>query len=916
MSQPSPLSTDRNLLFGILALQLDFIDRDALVAGMHAWTVAKTKSLGQILLEQDRLSAGQLGALESLLVEHLKAHGNDVKTSCSVLTAAEETRSALTGFDDEDVRSWLNGPTSVVCTDATLDYVPGQADGNRYNYLPPYTRGAEGSRYKHLRPHACGGLGEVFVAEDLELHREVALKEIRRDHADESDSRGRFILEAEITGGLEHPGIVPVYGLGAYPDGRPFYAMRFIRGDSLKVAIERFHADDQPGRDPRERGLALRHLLGRFVDVCNAVAYAHSRGVLHRDLKPANVMLGKFGETLVVDWGLAKAGLQGPKREVGPLDVEDRMVRPSSGSCAEKTQAGRTLGTPAFMSPEQAAGRLTELGPASDIYSLGSTFYELLTGERPFKGSEEIDVLALVRRGEFVRPDVAKSDIPAALSAICVQAMALNPADRYASALDLAADVERWLADEPVTAYPEPWHVRASRWARRHRTALVASVVFLVSAVIALSVSTGLIWAEQQRTYAQKEIAHTNYKLARDLSFASIDLMESSETDFAANPVQDAKRKEILTNAAKACQQFLKDAPPDDEFLQTRSAVVFRMAANYHRMENNPMKSAELYDESIALQRKLTAQFPDDIERRNTLASTLRDQASMFALIGRLDKAGDDLREAIQMTPADAAGSTNQRRTLATSQLDLSSIEFSRGNFRESKLLADSASKEFAELVHLPAEQRHPYDPLLRAAALNRLAAATREEGAIKEARSLHNASIKILNELKDKPPPRVVVADVLAHLARARFEQARTLANLPEKRGDAQKNLQAVALQWQLLAKNHPKVPYYRSAQRYAMVVLGEMRLEDGLVTDANSNFEAAKNVLEPLVREFPHAPGYRGYLGRAYLGLARAAAKEKQEAAGQWMAKALATLSLAAEQSPNSIETRRALETARAKN
>src|SRR5262249_6188263 len=137
------------------------------------------------------------------------------------------------------------------------------------------------------------------VALDREVHREVALKEIQPQHADDPSSRGRFLREAEITGGLEHPGIVPVYGLGQYADGRPFYTMRLIQGETLKDAIRRFH-----GGEP---GLTLRGLAVRFVAVCNAVAYAHSRGVLHRDLKPSNVMLGKFGETLVVDWGLAKA---------------------------------------------------------------------------------------------------------------------------------------------------------------------------------------------------------------------------------------------------------------------------------------------------------------------------------------------------------------------------------------------------------------------------------------------------------------------------------------------------------------------------------------------------------------------------------------------------------------------------------
>jgi eukaryotic-like serine/threonine-protein kinase len=277
------------------------------------------------------------------------------------------------------------------------------------------------------------------VALDAALNSEVALKEIRPEQADDPTSRARFVLEAEVTGRLEHPGVVPVYGLGSSPTGRPYYAMRLIKGDSLKEAIDRFHGEG-------EKTLVLRGLLNRFVGVCNAVAYAHGRGVLHRDLKPANVMLGPYGETLVVDWGLAKVI---GRHETDDVRTPEATLRPvGSGS---ETAAGSTVGTPAYMSPEQAEGRLDALGPVSDVYSLGATLYCLLTGRAPFPGGDVATVLRQVQRGEFPPPRAVNWNVPRALESVCLRAMSLRPEDRYSSVRALVEDLEHWLADEPVT---------------------------------------------------------------------------------------------------------------------------------------------------------------------------------------------------------------------------------------------------------------------------------------------------------------------------------------------------------------------------------------------------------------------------------------------------------------------------------
>jgi tetratricopeptide (TPR) repeat protein/tRNA A-37 threonylcarbamoyl transferase component Bud32 len=502
MSTPSP-STDRNLLLGILALQMDFVSRDALIAAMHAWVLQKTTPLGQILLEQGALRSDTQALLEALVEKHLEMHGGDAQQSLAAVSSVGSLRNDLEHLADPDLHASLAHVSAARNEDvpATRPPASGQDEEEAPPTRPPSvgTPTSSGLRFRILRPHARGGLGEVFVARDEELHREVALKEIQGRHADHADSRTRFVREAEITGGLEHPGIVPVYGLGHYADGRPYYAMRFIRGDSLQQAIETFHRADVPGRDPGEQALGLRQLLGRFVDVCNAIAYAHSRGVLHRDLKPGNVMLGQYGETLVVDWGLAKAG-----GETGETATPaEGPLKPASGSGSAPTQMGTAVGTPQYMSPEQAAGRLDLLGPASDVYSLGATLYCLLTGKVPFDAADVGALLQRVQKGEFPPPRQLKRNVPAALEAVCLKAMALNQQDRYASTRALADDIEHWLADEPVIAWREPLAVRAGRWVRRHRVLAASTAAGLVVALVL--VSGGAVWLEQRKEQERRE---------------------------------------------------------------------------------------------------------------------------------------------------------------------------------------------------------------------------------------------------------------------------------------------------------------------------------------------------------------------------------------------------------------------------
>jgi WD40 repeat protein/serine/threonine protein kinase len=552
---PSRPSADRNLLFGILALQMDFISRDALIAAMHAWVLDKAKSLGQILVEQGGLDPARRELLEPLVAAHLEIHEGDPEKSLAAIGVPVPVRRVLQSLGDGDV-------------DASLARMPTPTrDATVLRATTAEKPGVLGLRYQVLRPHGKGGIGEVFVALDQELNREIALKEIRHEHADDLLSRGRFVREAEITGGLEHPGIVPVYGLGQYADGRPFYAMRFIQGETLKDAIARYHqaspVASAPGelgalKQPRSLGFELRGLLARFVAVCNTIAYAHSRGVIHRDIKPANIMLGKYGETLIVDWGLAKARADSPARSASDSLSEPALV-PRLAEIGE-TQAGAALGTPSYMSPEQAAGRLDLLGPASDIYSLGATLYCLLTGRPPIEGKDTAEILRKAQRGEWLLPRRVQPNIPPALDAISCKAMALIPDKRYGTALELAADVEHWLGEEAVLAWSEPWTVRARRWLRRHRVLSTSVVAGLAVALIASIAGLLLLAAANERERQAKQnqaaarvIAEDKEKEARqNLYVAQLNLVQR---EFEANHF--ARVRELLDQQVPAQPEMI-----------------------------------------------------------------------------------------------------------------------------------------------------------------------------------------------------------------------------------------------------------------------------------------------------------------------------------------------------------------------
>jgi PAS domain S-box-containing protein len=412
------MDTDRNLLFGVLALQAGLIDAGQFVEACTLWATRKAVPLAELLRERGWLVAADQDHLDYLLQRRINEHGGNVHASLAAIP--DDIKRCLVGLQDEDIqRSLAGAPFPAESQSATMDHM-----------LAPH------ERYCRLRLHATGGIGRVWLARDNELGRNVAHKELRPEQAGHATLGARFLQEARITGQLEHPGIIPVYELVRAPDSQPFYTMRFVKGRTMSEAARAYHEQRQAGKTD---ALGLPALLNAFVTVCNTVAYAHARGVIHRDLKGQNVILGDFGEVVVLDWGLAK--LVGRTEDQAQTDsiIMDQVAADSG-----YTVQGQALGTPAYMAPEQSAGRLDLIDRHTDIYGLGAILYEILTGAPPFKADSTEEVLRKVREEEPTPPRQCWPEAPPALEALCLKALAKRPADRPASAADLAQEIQGW----------------------------------------------------------------------------------------------------------------------------------------------------------------------------------------------------------------------------------------------------------------------------------------------------------------------------------------------------------------------------------------------------------------------------------------------------------------------------------------
>lgn len=719
-------------------------------------------------------------------------------------------------------------------------------------------------RFVVLELHAKGGLGQVSRAFDEDVRRTVALKEIREPWADDPEARRRFVAEAEITGQLEHPGVVPIYALGLAPDGRPFYAMRFIGGRTLSEAITAHH--EAP------TALGLRDLLQQFVAICRTVSYAHSRSVVHRDLKPSNVVLGDFGEAIVLDWGIAKRlGKTAKPSLSGEADPS------GSGTATEK---GSVLGTPAYMPPEQARGEPDAARPSADVYALGAILYTILAGRPPYLGASGSDILVQLFEGPPQPPSQVAKGMPKALEAVCLKAIARDADDRYPGAEALARDVERWLADEPVSACREPWADRARRWARRNRSWVLAGSASLVVALIGLMAVVAVQERANVRLSMARDAEADAHRRADSRFRLALEAVRQYHTGVGREallkqPEMSELRERLLRPPIEFYERLRRDLEADarrDTGALTALAEAYANLGTLTDSVGSTSDALASYRSAVEILDALVRRSPEDLRLMRRLADARNAAGTLEKATGGIEEAEASYRAASALHRELVrleADPDSDRAGLATCLSNL-------GNLLSLTDRLDEAGRCFDEALEIRARlaENRPSDPdrqLDHAEILHNLALHRLATGQTPEAVDAQRKALEIDRMLVARHPDQ---DRFLVDLAQA----CQNLAMLVEMAGQVDEAealyIEASGVQ-RRLAEEDPAISAYQADLARCLNNLGQLHVDTGMYDLAADRLDEALGLFRDLVEAHPDVPTYRSGLAASLLnrgGLAQA--------------------------------------------
>jgi serine/threonine-protein kinase len=562
------MDTDRNLLFAVLALQADLIDREQFVQACTLWAARKDAPISDLVVGQGWLSAEDRADVERLLARKLKKHGGDVQASLAE-AAGPDVCDALATVADADVGRSL----------AALPGPPTPANGayaaEDFSTVPPAESAGRNLLYEEI---GRGGMGRVLRGRDPDLGRDLAVKVLREEYQGDAAVQRRFVEEAQVGGQLQHPGVVPVYELGRFPDQRPYFTMKLVKGRTLAELLEERSGTAQD----------LPRFLGIFEQVCQTIAYAHSRGVVHRDLKPANVMVGAFGEVQVMDWGLAKV-LGSQDDDPGHTAAATMIRTVRSGSTAEEDGRTGVVGTPAYMAPEQARGGAEAVDERADVFGLGAILCAILTGQPPYTGVGRAEALRRAAAGDLAETLIRLEGCGAdrELTSLCRACLAPLREDRPRDAGEVAARVaahqaavqERLRAAELERAAAEARAAEARATAAaerkaRRRTAGLAVALLLLAAGVG---SGGWLW-QQQRQAHEVEVARRRQEADAGAQTAMDEARLLLEQAQAAAPADEGRFREAGAAAQKAAE-LARPGEASDEVRRQAAELVALVGA-------------------------------------------------------------------------------------------------------------------------------------------------------------------------------------------------------------------------------------------------------------------------------------------------------------------------------------------------